>query len=116
MRRQMLLLLALLIAGAIAWFSFGNTSHHERIDGQRARALVDGGARLVDVRTPGEFEQRHLPSAINVPLQSLKDRMPLLEPKDQPIVLYCRSGHRSGLAYAQLKHSGFSQLYDLGPM
>jgi len=112
----MLLLLALPIAGAIAWFSFGNTSDHERIDGQRARALVEGGAKLVDVRTPGEFEQSHLPSAVNVPVQSLKERIRVLEPKDQPIVLYCRSGHRSGLAYAQLKHAGFSKLYDLGPM
>lgn len=116
MRRQLLVLLALTLVGVIAWFGFGHTASHERIDGQRARALVEAGAKLVDVRTPGEFNQSHLPAARNVPLQNLSERMKELEPKDQAIVLYCRSGHRSGLAYDQLRQAGFSKLYDLGAM
>ena len=82
----------------------------------RARELVGDGAKLVDVRTPEEYAAKHLPSAVNLPVQQLGDRMKELEPKDQPIVLYCRSGHRSGIAFDQLKKAGFSKVYDLGPI
>ena len=39
-----------------------------------------------------------------------------LEPKDGALVLYCRSGNRSGQAKAQLERAGFTTLHDLGPM
>jgi phage shock protein E len=78
--------------------------------------LVQAGARLVDVRTRSEFAAKHIDGAINIPVQELSARMNELEPKDRGIVLYCRSGHRSGVAYEQLKAAGFTQLADLGPM
>jgi rhodanese-related sulfurtransferase len=84
--------------------------------GAHARLLVQAGARLVDVRTPGEFAAGHLPGAINIPLQQLDDRLAELEPKDSPVVLYCRSGHRSGSAARTLKSSGFGMVYNLGSM
>lgn len=96
--------------------ALGNSQSHSRIDGKQAHELVQSGARLVDVRTPQEFSQRHVDSAINVPVQELDSRLRELEPKDRAIVLYCRSGHRSGIAYDKLKQAGFEKVYDLGPM
>jgi rhodanese-related sulfurtransferase len=109
--------LAAVAAAILGWFSLGGAaSGHTRIDGTRARALVAEGAKLVDVRTTAEFSDQHLPGAVNIPVQSLSSRMKELEPKTQSLVLYCRSGHRSGIAYEQLKNSGFTNVYDLGPM
>ncbi len=68
---------------------------------------------LVDVRTPEEFAGGHIPGAINISLQSLPQRMKEL-PKDQPIVLYCRSGNRSSTATQLLARAGYTNLYDLG--
>lgn len=81
-----------------------------------ARQLVQGGARLVDVRTPGEFAAGHIPGALNIPVQQLDSRMSELQPQDTAVVVYCRSGHRSGNAARMLKSAGFKAVHDLGPM
>ena len=83
---------------------------------EQAHALVRAGARLVDVRTPGEFAAGHLPGAINIPVQELDRRLGELEPKEPAVVLYCRSGHRSGNAARTLKSAGFAAVHDLGAM
>ena len=81
-----------------------------------ARQLVGAGARLVDVRTPGEFAAGHIPGAINIPVQQLGARMSELQPKDAAVLVYCRSGQRSGTAARMLKSAGFAAVHDLGPM
>jgi rhodanese-related sulfurtransferase len=99
-----------LVVGYFLFMKGGDTT------GAQARELVQAGARLVDVRTPGEFAAGHLPGAINIPLQQLDDRLAELRPKDSPVVLYCRSGNRSGSAARTLKSAGFGRVYDLGSM
>ncbi len=83
------------------------------VDPDQARELVEQGALLVDVRTPQEYEQHHIPGALNLPLQELDNRISEL-PEDQDIVLYCRSGARSGRALQRLQSLGYSDVYDLG--
>ena len=56
------------------------------------RAQLEQGARLVDVRTPGEFSSGHLVGAINVPLDQLGARTRDLGPRKKPVVVYCHSG------------------------
>ena len=82
--------------------------------GEEARRLVDGGARLLDVRTRGEYDAGHVEGAINISVVELKDRLADLEPKDQPIIVYCRSGHRSAAAAGILRDAGFKAVFDLG--
>ncbi|HEY5962156.1 MAG TPA: rhodanese-like domain-containing protein [Polyangiaceae bacterium] len=89
---------------------------HSRVDSQKAHELARSGARLLDVRTVAEFNQKHVEAAVNIPVQELDARLRELEPKDRPIVLYCRSGHRSGIAYDKLTQAGYTNVYDLGPM
>lgn len=72
---------------------------------QIKQILKDGGA-LLDVRTPQEYAKGALPGALNVPLNGLPGFLPSL-PKDQPILLYCRSGARSGMAQRYLAQEGF---------
>jgi phage shock protein E len=84
--------------------------------GEEARKLVAEGARLLDVRTVGEFSAGHLPGALNIPLGELERRLDSLGAKDHPIVAYCQSGQRSGLAKRLLVTNGFTAVHDLGAM
>ncbi len=81
-----------------------------------AKALVQGGARLLDVRSPGEFASGHLDGALNIPIDQLGARLAEVGPKETPVVVYCRSGARSGSAARVLKAAGFARVEDLGPM
>lgn len=83
------------------------TTHH--------RELVQKGALLLDVRTPAEFMSGHVPSALNIPVQELPQRIHEVGPRERPIVVYCRSGGRSAAATQILKQAGY-QVKDIGPM
>ena len=82
----------------------------------KARALVEGGALLVDVRTEAEFASGHLPGASNVPLDRLSHRAADLAGKGKPLVVYCASGMRSASAKRILARAGAGEVYDLGAM
>ena len=58
------------------------------------RQLVEQGALLLDVRTPAEFSEGHVPHATNIPVQELGARLGEVGPKTRPVVVYCRSGGR----------------------
>ncbi len=85
-----------------------------KVSPEKARALVEGGAKLVDVRTPGEHASGHIAGSINVPLQELGNRLAELGDKSKPIVVYCASGMRSASAASMLRRAGFAEVHDLG--
>ncbi len=63
---------------------------------------------LLDVREPYEHAEKNIPNSILIPLGSLPQRVKELEPyKDQEIVVYCRSGNRSGQACEFLQKLGY---------
>ena len=62
---------------------------------------------LVDVRTPQEFSQGHIPGALNIPVDELRSRLGEL-PRDRQIAIYCQVGQRGYLATRILKQAGFS--------
>jgi phage shock protein E len=80
------------------------------------QALVASGALLIDVRTPIEYSEGHIPGALNIPVQELTARLAELGDKQREIVLYCRSGARSGHAASQLRSQGFQRVHNLGAM
>jgi phage shock protein E len=84
--------------------------------GGTARELVARGAVLLDVRTPEEFREEHVPGAVNVPLQELTARLGEVGPRDRTVVVYCRSGRRSAEATRLLEHAGFRHVHDMGAM
>lgn len=71
-------------------------------------------AAIVDVRTPDEFAQGHYPGAVNIPLGEVAQRIDEFKGMEQPIVTYCRSGNRSGMAATILKQNGINEVYDGG--
>lgn len=72
------------------------------------------GVRLLDVRTPGEYESVHIRGAYNVPLDRLDEHGPELRTSVKaPIVLICQSGQRARRAEEALKRSGMANLHVL---
>ncbi|MDA0128056.1 rhodanese-like domain-containing protein [Vibrio sp. MarTm2] len=74
---------------------------------------IEQGAVVVDVRTPQEFAAGHLDNAKNYPLSELDKHFANID-KDTQIVLYCRSGNRSGQAFRYLQSQGFTNLHNAG--
>ena len=76
--------------------------------------MKEKGVQLVDVRTPTEFASGHLENAININVNeaNFKTKMEALD-KSKPILVYCKSGGRSGRACGQLKEMGFTIITDL---
>ena len=68
---------------------------------------------LLDVRTPGEFDSGYIPTAENLPLQIIGDKLPQV-PKDSLVILYCRSGNRSAQAKRILENEGYTNIVDFG--
>lgn len=86
----------------------------DHVDGAQAHELVKNGAQLVDVRSADEFAEKHIDGAINVPVDTVASHD--FGGKDKPLVLYCRSGHRSQQAVETLRANGYTRVYLLGAM
>ncbi|BAJ64933.1 MULTISPECIES: rhodanese-like domain-containing protein [Anaerolinea] len=76
---------------------------------QQAAQLRDEGAFVLDVREPEEWNEYHIPGATLIPLGQLASRVNEL-PRDQKIVVYCRSGNRSQEGRDILKQAGFTNV------
>jgi phage shock protein E len=77
-------------------------------------ASADSGLLVLDVRTAAEFDEGHIPGAVNIPYDSLAARTKELGPAgEHDVVVYCRSGRRSAIALTTLKDAGFSRLFHL---
>jgi phage shock protein E len=75
--------------------------------------IIKEGGQLIDVRSPVEFSQGALEGAINMPINSfqyLKDSID----SSKPVVLYCRTGARSGMVKNYLEQLGFDQVHNIG--
>ncbi|PWU58728.1 sulfurtransferase [Micromonospora globispora] len=93
--------------------STSETTRTATVDATSLRELIDAGRapRLLDVRTPAEFETSHIPGAYNVPLDLLKEhREELRNHLDEDVVLICRSGARATQAEQALAGVGLPNL------
>jgi rhodanese-related sulfurtransferase len=83
------------------------------VDAATARRLVAAGVTVVDVRTPEEFASGHVPGAVNIPHDQMAARHGEIGPPATPVLLYCRSGRRSGIAAGTLAEQGFTAVWDM---
>ena len=92
------------------------TTRPATLDAEQVRAWMAGsaGPRIVDVRTPGEFADVHVPGSYNVPLELLEEHgRELAEHLDEDVVLVCRSGARARRAEGALAEAGLPNLHVL---
>tara|TARA_X000001036_G_C20327462_1_gene663052 strand:+ start:334 stop:708 length:375 start_codon:yes stop_codon:yes gene_type:complete len=97
--------------------SFSQTSNSptvETIDNDFSKNLITQNIKIIDVRTPKEFNNGHIPNATNIDIKS-SDFMTKISNlnKKIPYLIYCKSGNRSGKASAIMDSLGFSKIYDL---
>lgn len=88
-------------------------------DPAAARALLDAGATVIDVRSADEFSAAHLPRAVNVPVETVASRLPEIDAlvggdRSKPIVVYCAAGGRAAKAKAALDAAGFTHVVNGG--
>ena len=74
------------------------------------------GAVLLDVRTPQEYREGHIPNSVNLPLQDLGGGKPVPAGKDAPLFVYCHSGARSRQAVSLLERMGYAHVKNIGGM
>ena len=114
MKRAMVYLLLaalLLMSAAVAEPTFQQITQEEA-----ARILEEETEYiLLDVRTPEEYDEGHIPGAINLPNETIGEgELPELPELDQMILVYCRSGRRSKEAAGKLAALGYTQVLEFG--
>jgi rhodanese-related sulfurtransferase len=75
--------------------------------------IIKDGAFLVDVRTPAEFAEGHVNGSTNIPLDQVATELEQFKGKEQ-IIVFCRSGNRSGQAKMILEQNGFKNVINGG--
>lgn len=76
--------------------------------------LMQRGAIIVDVRTPGEYMTGHIKGALNIPINTLVSHLNKL-PKNKPLITCCASGMRSATGRQFLISKGYEEVYNGGP-
>lgn len=88
------------------------------ISAEDVKAMVDAGDDfvLLDVRTPEEYAEAHIATAENLPVDSIDadTAAEFIPSTDTPVVVYCRSGHRAGIALETLQSLGYTNVKNMG--
>lgn len=110
----MLVALAVVSGAMLTWSFIGaRLSGVEQADTLKATRLFNDDALVLDVREDKEYAAGHIPKARHIPLGQLSGRLQELEKfKGKPILVTCRSGHRSARACGMLKKAGFETVYN----
>jgi Rhodanese-related sulfurtransferase len=93
-----------------------STKGYTIIKADEAKKMMDAGnVIVVDVRTDSEYADKHIPNAINIPVESITTTQPdLLPDLHQTILVYCRTGIRAATASQKLVDIGYTKVYDMG--
>ena len=107
-------LAAILLAGCSAP---KETVSYRQISMDEAIAIMEdeNDYIILDVRTPDEFADKHIPEAINIPNEAIgTEEIPELPDKEHLILVYCRSGNRSKQASEKLAALGYTNIVEFG--
>ena len=94
------------------------TNTYKQVTAEEAMSMMNSLSSpyiILDVRTPAEFAQGHIPNAINIPNETIgTEEIPQLPNKKQVIFVYCRSGNRSKQAAEKLVQLGYTNVVEFG--
>ena len=98
-------------AGCAAEEGYRQISQQEAMD----LMALGGDCLLLDVRTPREYAEGHIPGAVNLPNEAIGDERPdVLPDLDATVLVYCRSGRRSKEAAGKLARLGYTGVLEMG--
>lgn len=87
----------------------------QKLNVMNIKELVnDSKTVLIDVRTPMEYQDQHVEGSLNIPLDTIPEEVDRIREMNAPIVVFCRSGARSGQAMMYLQQSGIKNIYNAG--
>lgn len=110
----LLILIAFVGLGAIGWLL---VAMRGQLSESAVRRLLQTGAKVIDVRSPGEFTARHLAGAINQPYGDIVNHIGTIAPdRSAPVLVHCQSGGRSAIARRLLRRHGYTRVYNLGSL
>lgn len=79
------------------------------------KVVIDDTSKIIDVRTEKEYKEGHLKNAINIPHTEIREKInEYVKDKEEKIILYCRSGRRSGIAKKILEEMGYKNIINAG--
>lgn len=108
-----LIAIAFISGGMLLWPLVRGRASGPSLSTLQATQLINGrNAVVVDVRTPQEFATGSLPGARNVPADKVGEKMRDIK-KDKPVIVVCATGSRAGKTAAQLRASGYGEVYVL---
>ena len=77
--------------------------------------IINDNSTVIDVRTEQEYKEGHLKNAVNIPYDIITDKIKAHVPdKKETIIVYCRSGRRSGIAKKNLDAMGYKDVINAG--
>ena len=115
MKRIIPILIALMLLSGCKAQS--ESRSYQQIDAESAAALMEeeNDFIILDVRTEKEYNEKHIPNAVNIPNESIgTEEISQLPDKDQLILVYCRSGNRSKQASEKLVELGYTNIVEFG--
>ena len=95
----------------------GEDLAYKIISQEKAKEIMEDteGYIILDVRTDWEYDNGHIEGAINIPNEEIgHEDIEALPDKEQPILVYCRSGNRSKQAASKLAVLGYKNIYEFG--
>lgn len=116
MKRIFLILIAALLLTGCGVAAEQEASYRQ-INMEEAAEIMEkeSGYIILDVRTPEEFAEKHIPGALNIPNEAIgTEEIPELPDKQQLILVYCRSGNRSKQASEKLVAQGYTNIVEFG--
>ncbi len=109
---SLVLLAAILLSAGLSSCTTKPAAGTLIISAPEAYQLYQDDVFVLDVRTPEEYQDNHLPGATLIPLEQLEARYGEL-PQDETILVYCRTGNRSLQAVYLLENAGFNRVHSL---
>lgn len=110
-KNTIIIVVAVIAAIIVGWNLFrpaGGTGI-VNVDAAGVTQAISGGARVIDVRSPGEYQLGHLPGAVNVPIDQFQSQAQSLD-RGLTYVVYCATGARSASAVDIMKGLGFTSV------
>lgn len=111
MSKQSIKIIFIIVISVVMFTIVKNLFSNQSSEG--LKTIITNNAFLVDVRTPQEFAEGHVQGSVNIPLDQVANQLEKFKNHDN-IIVFCRSGNRSGQALQILKENGFSNVVNGG--